>query len=255
MRQPLARRQLPERAQDRQLALPADDRGDRQRPLARLRPRLQRDPRADGMLLALRDHRLGGLVLDRVARLAVGLLADDHAVDRRGRLQARRRVDDVARDHRLAERRPRAERDHRLTRVDRDADLQVAAGELPDAVADHERGAHRALRVVAVRERRAEEAHHRVADELLDHAAERLDLTPDALVVRRQHRADVFRVEPLGPRGEADQVDEDHRHDPPLDPRRLVGGHRRTAQQAEPGDVRVLGATGQALPHVPTLRR
>ena len=52
--------------------------------------------------------------------------------------------------------------------------------------ADDECGAHGTLRVVAVGERRAEHTHHRVADELLDHPAERLDLVSDPLVVRRQ---------------------------------------------------------------------
>ena len=120
------------------------------------------------MLLPFRDDGIGRLVLDHVPRLEVRLLADDDAVDRRRRLQARRGVDDVAGEHRLSERGPRAERYDRLAGVDGDPDLQVATRELAGAVADHERGPHRALRVVAVRERRAEDAHHRVADELLD---------------------------------------------------------------------------------------
>ena len=44
-----------------------------------------------------------------------------------------------------------------------------------------EAGAHRALGVVAVRHRRAEDRHHVVADELVDVAAETLDLVAEPL--------------------------------------------------------------------------
>ena len=78
-------------------------------------------------------------------------------------------------------------------------DLQVAAGELADDVPDDERRAHRTLRVVAVRERRSEDAHDGVADELLDDAAERLDLAADALVVRREHAREPLRDRAVRP--------------------------------------------------------
>ena len=172
----------------------------------------------DRLLLAFRDHGLGRRVLDRVPRRQVGLLSDDDTVHRRRRLQARRGVHHVTRDHRLTERRPCAERHDCLAGVDGDPDLQVAAGELADDVPDDERRAHGALRVVAVGERRAEDAHHRVADELLDDAAERLDLAAHAVVVRRQHCTDVLGIEPFGPGREPDEVDEDDGDDPPLVP-------------------------------------
>ena len=208
----------------------------------------------DRPLLPLRDHRRGRRVLDRVSRRQVGLLADDDSVHRCGRLQPRGGVHHVARDHRLAERRPRAERDDGLARVDGDPDLQVAAGELADDVPDDERRAHRALRVVAVGERRAEHAHHRVADELLDDAAERLDLAADALVVGRKHRANLLGVEPLGPRREPDEVDEDDRDDPPLVPGRALVADRGAAREAEVGDRRVLLAAGRTDDHWRSLR-
>ena len=50
-------------------------------------------------------------------------------------------------------------------------------------VADRERGADGALRVVLVRDGRAEDRHHGVADELLDRAAEALELRAHARVV------------------------------------------------------------------------
>ena len=124
------------------------------------------------------------LVPDDVARREVGLGADDDAVDRRGGLQAGRGVDHVTGDQRFAERCAGAEGDNRLPGVHSDAQLQTAFDEVAGDVTDGKRSAHCALRVVTMGERRAEDAHHRVADELLDSAAERLDLAPDALVVR-----------------------------------------------------------------------
>ena len=125
------------------------------------------------------------------------------------------------------------------------SDLQVAACELADDVPHHERSAHGALGVVAVGDGRAEDSHDRVADELLDDASERLDLAADAVVVRREHRADLFGIEPLGPGGEADQVDEDDGDDPPLVPRRRDRlADREAAREAEAGDLRVLLAAG-----------
>ena len=55
-----------------------------------------------------------------------------------------------------------------------DADLQLAVRR--ERVANRERSAHGAFRIVLVRDRRAEDRHDRVADELLDRAAEALEL-------------------------------------------------------------------------------
>ena len=181
----------------------------RDRALPRRRDRADRKPRVDRVLLPLRDHRLGRRVLDRVPGRQVRLFTDDDAVHGRRSLQPGGRVHHVACDHRLAERRPRTEGHDGFARVDGDPDLQVAPGELADDVPHDERRAHGALRVVAVGERRSEDTHDRIADELLDDAAEGLDLAPDAVVVRRQHGADLFGIEPLGSRGEPDEVDED----------------------------------------------
>ena len=49
-----------------------------------------------------------------------------------------------------------------------------------------------------MRDRRAEERHHRVADELLDGAAEALELLAQMRVVGSQQSADVLGIEPLG---------------------------------------------------------
>ena len=138
------------------------------------RARLERLPHRDRLRLALCLDRLGLAVVDRLARRAVGRLADEDPVHRRRRLQARRGVDDVACRHPLAFGRPRAERDQRLTGVHGDPHLELVL--LVRPVADGERCPDGPLRIVLVRRRRAEERHHRVADELLDGATEALEL-------------------------------------------------------------------------------
>ena len=71
--------------------------------------------------------------------------------------------------------------------------------------------ADRALGVVLVRGRHAEHPDHRVADELLDHPAVRLDLRPGHREVRREHPVDVLGIGRLRRRGEPDQVAEQRR--------------------------------------------
>ena len=73
------------------------------------------------------------------------------------------------------------EADERLAGRDPDAQLEPF---LDRELADRERGTDGALGIVLVRGRRAEERHHRVADELLDGAAVALELGAHALVVR-----------------------------------------------------------------------
>jgi hypothetical protein len=96
-----------------------------------------------------------------------------------------------------------------LARVDADAELDRL---LLGPVANREGRAHRPLRVVLVGDRGAEDRHHRVADELLDRAAEALELALEPRVVRTEQRRDVLRVHALGARGEAGQVGEEDGH-------------------------------------------
>ena len=219
-------------------------------PLARGVQRADGEPGVDRLGLALRRDRINRLVLDCLAGGRVGLSSGEDATDRRGRLQPRGGVHDVACNHRLTELRPRPERDQRLAGVDGDPDLHVELAKLVHAVAHRQRGTHRPLGVVAVGRRRAEHGDDRVADELLDHAAERLELPPDELVVRRQEGPDVLRVELFRTRREADEIDEDDRDDAPLIPAR---GPRAVellpAREAEPGAFRVLLATVGASDH------
>ena len=132
------------------------------------------------------------MVLDQRSRAAIGLLTDEHRADRSGGLKPCGGVHDVARDHRLALAGACLELDDRLARVHRDPHLEPV---LARPVSNGERGANGPLVVVAERPGGAEDAHHRVADELLHHAAEALELGADALVVRRQDRADVLGIE------------------------------------------------------------
>ena len=148
----------------------------------------------------------------------------------------------------------RAERDHdRLAGVHGTADAELEPGALRverrHRLADRESGADGALRIVAVRGRSAEDGHHRVADELLDDAAEGLDLRPHRLVVRAEDRPHVLRVELFGAGREADEVDEHHADDPALLARRRFLGERSSAREAEAGDLRVFLVAGAAAGH------
>ena len=185
-------------------------------------------------------HGLGLAVLDHRRGRAIGRLVDEDAVDGRGRLQARRGVDDVAGRHPLAFIRAGGERDHRLAGGDADADVEaerrIRRVEVGERVSCRQRAPHGALGVVLVRQRRAEERHDGVADELLDRAAEPLQLGLHPAVIGREHAADVLRIEVLGAAGEADEVGEEDADDLALlEDRRLdlAGRHDRAALRAE----------------------
>jgi hypothetical protein len=62
-----------------------------------------------------------------------------------------------------------------------------------------------------VRDGSTEHSHDGVSDELLERAAVVLDSLLRVGVVELESIADVLRVGPVGPRGEADQVDEQDR--------------------------------------------
>ena len=203
----------PERGEDVELAVAADHRYRRHRPLARGRGRAQREPGTYRCALALGENGLGGPVLDRVARGRVRLLPHQNRSHRRCGLESSCGVHDVSGDHGLAVARTRFELDDRFPGVDGDPHLEPV---LLRPVAHGECGAHGALGIVAVRSRRAEDPHHRVADELLHGAAVPLELFADALVVGRENCAHVLGIERLGLPCEADEVDEEDRDDASL---------------------------------------
>ena len=108
--------------------------------------------------------------------------------------------------------RPGADGDDRLARVDPDAHLErerrVLRVQLGHRLQDAKAGPDGALRVVLVRDRRAEDGHHRVADELLHGAPVALDLLAEAREVRADAGADVLGVGLLRGGSEADEVAE-----------------------------------------------
>ena len=80
--------------------------------------------------------------------------------------------------------------------------------QLGDGGQHAQRAPHRPLRVVLVHRRDAEHRHHRVPDELVEGAADVLDLGSQPGVVRPQQGPDILRVGPVGARREPDQVTE-----------------------------------------------
>ena len=206
-------------------------------------------PDGDRLLLSLRLDRRGLAVVDRLRGGPVGRLADEDPVHRRGGLDAGGGVDDVACGHAFPRLGPRREVDQRLAGVDADPDLELPL--LGNPVTDRERRAQRTFRIVFVRNRRAEERHHRVTDELLDGSAVAFELGPQARVVGHEHRPHVLRVEPLGARGEPDQIGEEDGDDLPLGSRGRSGSHkRRSALGAEfrPDGVVVAARRARAHP-------
>ncbi len=176
LRLPLADHARQRLAQQRQLLLATDQRRAADALDSDAGPGSARLPDRHGLGLALRLHRSCLDEVDRALRCSVGGLVDEDRVRVGRRLQARGRVDDIPGGHALARFGPGTEGDQRLAGGDADADVQLL---LAERVADRERGPHRPLGVVLVRDWGAEDRHHRVADELLDRPAEALELRPD----------------------------------------------------------------------------
>ena len=176
----------------------------------------------------------------------VGLDAYDQPAFGRGRLQPRRGVDHIAGRQRLPLR--GAEHHDRFACVDgrprgeREAVLDIEGVEASE---NPEPGADRAFSVVAVRGRRAEDGHHGVADELLDHPSVLLDVPLRLRVVQLLRLAHVLGVGAVGAGREPDEVDEQDRDELPLRAR-LRRVEPRTAARAEPRSGQVRGAARRA---------
>ncbi len=205
---------------------------------AEARSRLLRLPHRNCLGLALCLDRLAFGVVDHVSSGAIRRLADEYPVDERRRLQARRRVDDVPGRHRLSSLGTRTQSNQRFACVHRDPHLQLLL--ITNPVADRQRRAHCPLRIVLVRDRRAEQSHHRIADEFLDGAAVPLQLTTQPCVVRRKQRAHILGIHRLHARREADEIGEQDRDDLALLPGRRGLLERRAAAAAEAESLRIL---------------
>ena len=186
----------------------------------RWRPRMTVSPKGSRLIVA--EHSDGGGV------------AGEHAARRRHRLQSRRHVHDVAHGG-VVEAGQRAH--EHLAGVDPDAHLHrrcVAAGggEQRQRLLHPQRRPHGPLGVVLVGDRGAEQRDDGVAEQLVDLAAEGLDVGHEPLEAAVDQALDPLRVEVLGQRGRADEVGEQDGDDPPL-----LGepvGHGRAAVAAEP---------------------
>ncbi len=175
------------------------------------RPRLIRLPDPDRLGLSLRLDQAFVAEGDRPFGRPEGGLVHEDPVHRRCCLQARGRVHDIAGRHSLPRLGTCVERDERLAGGDPDPHLELSL--LLGPLTDRERRANGPFCVVLVRDRRAEQGHDCVPDELLHCAAEALELRAQPLVVRPEDRLDVLGVERLGARGEADEVGEEDGHD------------------------------------------
>ena len=245
---------IPDPLQQPELMVSAHERVPLSAALSRRSRRGQGEPGGHRSALPLHADGLDGLVLDDRARRPVRLLADEHAVHGSEALEPGGGVDHVSRDQSFPLRHVGVQRDDRLAGVDGHSHLQVEVGcgsaQLRHAVPDRQRRTHGPLGVVPVSDGRAEDPHHRVADELLDGSAAGLDLGPDPLEVRRLDRPNVFGIEPFRAGGEADEIREEHRNDLPFLARApLVRGEAGAAGTAELRVGRVLPATAGADVH------
>jgi hypothetical protein len=213
---------------------------------------------ADG--LPYRDRHRLPLGLDRLGRgefddafgCPVGRLVDQDRADRRGSLDARGGIDDVAGGHAFADLRASAESDQRLAGRDPDPNLEITL--VLERVADRESGSDRPLGIVLVRGGRAEDRHDRVADELLDRSAEALELRTEACVVGLEEPAHVLGVHAFRPRREAHEVAEQNAYDLPLFASTLRL-ERCAAGRAEARVLRVLAPAAGADPHARRIGR
>jgi hypothetical protein len=209
-------------------------------------------PYGDRLGLALRLDCWRLAVLDRLPRRAIGHLVRQDSVHGCCALQAGGGVDDVSRGHSLAFRRAGPQGDERLPGRNSDAELEAF---LDREVADRESGADRALRIVLVRRRRAEERHDGIPDELLDGAAVALELATDAVVVRTEDGAHLLRVELLGLRRKPDKVAEEDGDDLALLACDCFGSERRAAHPAQAEALGVLLAAARTADHAQRVRR
>ena len=131
--------------------------------------------------------------------------------------------------------------------------LRHGAGELGDALPHRDGHAHRPRGRVGHRHRVVEEDHHAVAGEALERALVRQDQPAHLRVVLAQHAHDLLRLGGLRERGEAAQVEEDHRDLAAVALERILGvaGHD---QLGELGREEALAAARAARAGPPARR-
>jgi hypothetical protein len=128
-------------------------------------------------------------------------VADQHFARPSSLLQARRNVHRIA-GHERSAAVATTRHDHAAVYADAELDAEAALGrklliQAGDLVAQLNGGAHRAQRVIFVKQRNAEDRHDGVADELLDRATVALQDRSGGREVARQGATHRFRIELL----------------------------------------------------------
>ena len=210
-------------------------------------------PDLDRLLLPLGRDRLERLEADRAVGRAHRRGVDDYSAHWRRSLETGCGIDDVARHDPLATLRTSAESNNGLARRHgrSNGDVEALASESLDRLEDAKRSPDRTLCVVLVRGGCSEDGHDGISDELLDRAAEALDVCLDALVVRPERGAYVLRVGAVGTVREADEIDEQHRDDLAFLSCGNLCRQRLTAGQAEARSFWVLLAAVRTDDHAP----
>ena len=163
------------------------------------------------------------LAVDRRRAQGDGGGAGEHAARRGQGLQPRGGVHDVAHRRVVG---AGEDADEHLAGVEADAHAGCGGSapglgdEAGQRVLHPQRRAHGPLGVVLVGDRRAEQGDDGVAEQLVDAAAERLDVGDEALEARLDEALHPLGVEVLGERRVADEVGEEHGDDAPLLERR-----------------------------------
>ena len=213
------------------------------------------EPRLLVLVAAAQPRDAERLAADRRRAQGDGGGAGEHAARRGQRLQPRRGVHDVA-HRRVVGAGEHA--DEHLAGVEPDAH-RGSAGRRPVSATKRSsvscirrRGPHGPLGVVLVGDGGAEQGDDGVAEQLVDAAAERLDVRHQALEARLDQALDALGVEVLGERGVADEVGEQHRDDAALLQHGVRLGHAGAARRAEPRPVRYRMAA-RAARHQPHL--
>jgi hypothetical protein len=201
--------------------------------LSRRRHGLLRPPDLQRFLATAERDEAQGLVANLVACGLVGRRTDEHLAGQRHRLEAAGGVHDIAERGVIAAG-PQGADEH-LSGVDPDADLgtdPMQVAQLGEGLLHAQPGAHRPLRIVLVRDRRAEQRHDRVPDDLVDLAAERVDVSCEALEAEVDEVLDPLGIGGLRERRESHEVGEQDRREPSF----VGSGHERVATRgAEPG--------------------
>ena len=197
--------------------------------------------RLDRLPAALDLERPGRLRVEPLSHTPPGGRRDEHLSDPRSLLEPRGDVDRIPHHARL---RPVPHRTrHDQPAVDPDSERERRRrplGSPADGLLHRERGLDGAHGVVLVCDGSAVDGHDRVADELLDPPLSPLDFLGQLREGVGHQSAELLGIEVLGERREADEVGEEHGHDPAL-----AGGSRRLS----PSGVRPrldAGAAGRA---------